>query len=724
MPLIAWLLIAYLAGLLTGFAGAHVSLAILFAAVATFLAAREKLALAALTAFLALGVAAAAASRDANERCIRAVANTDTITVKLDRDAAPGSFASGHLFRCPAGISIFAAEGRAPAGATIQVRGHIVRSGDGKSLAVQGAALTIRAPPSWTARLRRSAEINTDGAFDADAPIVKALVLADMSDMPADVRDRWAAAGLAHMLSVSGLHVGIIAMVVELLLGVARVNRKAAPIASAVVIVVYVVIIGAPPPAVRSAAMLALRGLCRLVQRPVSPWAYLAVGAAQPIFDPPVVLDLGYQLSVIGVGALIAGASLVKRLEIRGPKLRRDLLAGLAITVVASIATAPLVAWSFGRVSLIAPLSNLLAGPVIAVVQPILFLAVLVGPFASVARFVAGASHPLLISLDGIASFSAQVPGASVTVWPSTGAALAAGVISVCVLVACAHDRPARPLTLAVAAVVLLLFAPRPPEGQWTELHMIDVGQGDAIALHTRADHWVLIDAGRIWPGGDAGKRTVTPYIAHQGGKLVGFILSHPHADHVGGASSVLDALRPDWYYDAAFIAHSGPYDSSLVAARRDQVRWRRVHPGESLTVDEATIRFLAPDSVFEASLPDPNNASTVVLIIVGRRRFLLMGDAEREEEDWLLAHQKDWLGADVLKVGHHGSSTSSTPAFLDAVRPSIALVSVGFHNSYGHPSNGVMADLAGRGAEVLRTDQVGTVVLATDGNSLLVRGR
>jgi competence protein ComEC len=251
---------------------------------------------------------------------------------------------------------------------------------------------------------------------------------------------------------------------------------------------------------------------------------------------------------------------------------------------------------------------------------------------------------------------------------------------------------------------------------------MIDVGQGDAIALRTRAGHWVLFDAGRIWPAGDAGRRTVVPYIAHRGGTLTAFVLTHPHADHVGGAASVLDALHPARYLDAAFVAPSGPYEASLLAARRDNVRWGRVHPGDVLTIDEATIRFLAPDSVFEASLPDPNNASTVALIQVGAIRFLLMGDAERAEEDWLLANEPDFLRADVLKVGHHGSSTSSTDAFLDAVRPKIALVSVGLGNTYGHPSTEVMADLVRRGARVLRTDRLGTVVLATDGRSLLVR--
>jgi competence protein ComEC len=148
---------------------------------------------------------------------------------------------------------------------------------------------------------------------------------------------------------------------------------------------------------------------------------------------------------------------------------------------------------------------------------------------------------------------------------------------------------------------------------------------------------------------------------------------------------------------------------------------WQRVHPEDSLVVDGVVFRFLGPDSAWTAGLSDPNLASTIVLVRAGEVRVLLVGDAERPEEDWLLARYGDSLRADVLKVGHHGSSTSSSDAFLAAVRPRVALVSVGLGNSYGHPSPDVMATLAARGAQVLRTDRLGTIVVRTDGRRLLV---
>ena len=136
------------------------------------------------------------------------------------------------------------------------------------------------------------------------------------------------------------------------------------------------------------------------------------------------------------------------------------------------------------------------------------------------------------------------------------------------------------------------------------------------------------------------------------------------------------------------------------------------------------TVSFLAPDSAWTIGLKDPNLASTIALVRYGTVRFLLVGDAERGEEDWLLANKWDELHADVLKVGHHGSSTSSSDAFLKAVHPGVAIISVGAGNKYGHPSEDVLYALARAGAEVLRTDEAGTVVIRTDGAHIEVEAK
>jgi competence protein ComEC len=256
------------------------------------------------------------------------------------------------------------------------------------------------------------------------------------------------------------------------------------------------------------------------------------------------------------------------------------------------------------------------------------------------------------------------------------------------------------------------------------ELHLLDVGQGDAIALRTSAGRWIVVDAGGAWRSGDAGRSVVAPYLAHRGGPLALFVLSHPHADHVGGAASLFSALRPARFLDPGYVGTTPAYLAALREAHDAAIPWQRVHPGDSIVVDDVVLTALAPDSTWAAHLDDANLASTVLLARVKEVRILLTGDAEGPEEEWLLAHAPEALAADVLKVAHHGSATSTTPAFLDAVRPRVALVSVGARNMYGHPDPTVVSALAAAGAVVLRTDLLGTVIVRTDGRSLEVEAR
>ncbi|HEY6090083.1 MAG TPA: DNA internalization-related competence protein ComEC/Rec2 [Gemmatimonadaceae bacterium] len=583
------------------------------------------------------------------------------------------------------------------------------------------------APPTVLSRIRARAARSIDATFGDDAPLARALLIADQRQIPTEMRDRYAAAGLVHMLSISGLHVAVIAAAMELLFQVARMPRRVALCGAFVATGVYVAVIGAPPPALRSAAMLGVAMASVIAQRPTSPWAAWAIGAFVPLYDPRTVLDVGYQLSVLGMCALVAAGSLwrrhlAKRIDGWKAKVSKDLLT----SVVACAVTSPLVAWVFGRLSLIAPLSNLVAAPILTLAQPVLFLALVFSPVPALARFCAQAVHPLLFAFDWIAWSAASIPGAAISVATTIPTALLAAVAATALVIACVSRFPSRPAVMGVGALAVMAILPAFQSGHngEVELHVLDVGQGDAILLRTDHGRWVLFDAGPAWRGGDAGRSTVLPYIRRRGGRLEAFVLSHPHTDHVGGAASVLAAMRPHTYWDAAFAGGSEAYSLSLAAARKEGVEWHRVHPGDSIAIDGVRLSFLAPDSSWTVGLKDPNLASTIALVRFGVVRFLLVGDAERAEEDWLLGHHREELRADVLKVAHHGSSTSSSDEFLTAVHPDVAVISVGAQNKYGHPSVDVLHALARVGAEVLRTDQAGTVIVRTDGVHIEVETR
>ncbi|MDB4888555.1 MAG: internalization-related competence protein ComEC/Rec2, partial [Gemmatimonadetes bacterium] len=506
---------------------------------------------------------------------------------------------------------------------------------------------------------------------------------------------------------------GIVALALELLASVLRLPRTPARVATLLLLAVYVAGIGAPPPAVRAAVMLGALLVARLMQRPTSPWAILALGAAAPLWDPYTALDLGWQLSVAGTAALIAGGSLAKRIVPKkwGGK-RRTLATGGVVSIVATAVTAPLVAWAFGRVALLGPITNLLADPVMGLLQPLLFVAMAI-PILGVESFVADAAHALIAAFDGVARAAVAVPGSAPLVLPSALGAVASGASSVALVVACVSRRPLRASIVGAVCIALLVVEPLLPKVRApSELHMIDVGQGDALALRSSRGRWIVVDAGRSWIGGDAGRNTVAPYLAHLGGDVALFVLSHPHADHVGGAASLFAMLHPRRFLDPGYAGGSQPYRDALAEARKDGIPWQRVHPGDSLVVDDIVLTALAPDSVWTSKLHDANLASSVLMARIGTARILFTGDAEAEEEEWLLEHYPDALHADVLKVAHHGSSTSTTSQFLAAVAPRIALVSVGAHNSYGHPDVEVMDALRVADVTTLRTDRLGTVVL------------
>ena len=729
MPLVAWSALAYAAGLLAGFTLSERLAALagtVLAAVAIIaLRAGKRTWLAGIASLATAGLLIALAEGARERSCGALLAARHTWTLRVERPANEGDVARGILSidGCRRRATVFVETGRGAPGEILELTGRA--SVEERSVLVQDGRLRVLGADDLLARTRARTGARIDRLFGTDAAIVRALVIGDMGAIDAAQRDRYADAGLVHMLSVSGLHVGIIALALELLGAALRLPRVPTRMVSIALLVLYVAGIGAPPPAVRAAVMLGVLHASRLRQRPTDRWAILALGGLAPLVVPRTVLDLGWQLSVAGTAALVAGGALVRRIVPRGwHGVRRTVVAGGTISVVATVTTAPLVAWSIGRVALVGPVTNLLADPIMGLLQPVLFLALCI-PVAPIDQLCADAAHALIGAFDWIARLGAAIPGGAVTVVPSTTSAVLAGVAAAAALVACASTYPIRAILTCAASIASIVVLPLVSGGRRvTELHVLDVGQGDAVALRTRANRWILVDAGRSWIGGDAGRSTVVPYIAHRGGDVALFVLSHPHADHVGGAASVFAALRPARFLDPGYVGTTPSYLAALAEAARDRIPWQRVHPGDSIRVDEVTLTALAPDSAWAAGLSDANLASTVLVARVGRIRFLFTGDAEGEEEEWLLARDPGALVADVLKVGHHGSRTSTTPRFLGAVRPRLALVSVGAHNTYGHPSPEVLQALRDSGAQVLRTDRAGTIVVSTDGRHLEVEAR
>lgn len=723
MPLVALAYVAVAAGLLIGSGG----LLFFGGAVAMgFVAAgawRRSVVLVSLAALHAVGAAVGWIARQSDERCAAQIAREGRATVRLREPVAPGvsarAFATGR--GCRVAVRLRVISDSASTGATVAVRGLV--SQEGARVSFSEARIRRLRPPGILARARTRAGHTIDALFGDRAPLARALVIADEGDIAPEVRRQFADAGIIHMLSVSGLHVAVLAEAIVLALLMAGASTRRAEVAATVLVAVFVVFVGAPSPAVRSAAMFAALVAAKRLQRPTSPWALLALGAAVPLVEPRVANEIGYHLSVVGMAALIASGRLTRRvvpatLPSWGARVLRETIA----TVVASAVTAPIVAWHFGRVSLAAPLTNLAAAPLFGLAQPALFLTLLVAPIRPVASLLADGTRVLLAGIERVGAWGAAIPWSAIDAQPSVASAMALAVASIALLFACAARYWATPASVVIAALGFSLWWPvvRPWSSR-LEVHMIDVGQGDAIALRTPRWRWILIDAGDTWRDTDVGERVVAPYLRRRGGEIALFVVSHPHADHIGGARSVLERVPVAAIYDGAYPQPSSVYAQLLEAAATRHVRWHTARTGDAIVVDGVTLTVLAPDSADIANAHDANAASVVLMAEYRGARVLLTGDAEREVEAALVQRLGDRLGADVLKAGHHGSATSSTGPFLDAVSPRVALVSVGAGNRYGHPSEDVVRALQQHGAQVLRSDDGGSVVVSLDGSERMV---
>ena len=284
-----------------------------------------------------------------------------------------------------------------------------------------------------------------------------------------------------------------------------------------------------------------------------------------------------------------------------------------------------------------------------------------------------------------------------------------------------------RAATLAVAcATALCLWPPRAVSHDLV-VTAIDVGQADALLVQTPAGHAYLVDAGgRLERGGalassgaeDVGERIVVPFLVRSGiHHLDAILVSHPHGDHVGGVAPVLRELGANGFADSGQSYAGSAYRDALAAARDGNVPMLEPRGGDVWRTDDGlTFRFYGPTLPYiTGSRSDINSNSLVFRLEYRRFRMLFMGDAGTETEGRLLAHGDD-LRAAVLKVGHHGSAYGTTDAFVRAVTPSDALISVGRDNLFGHPAASTLETLRNHGARIWRTDENGAIIVRTDG--------
>jgi competence protein ComEC len=607
---------------------------------------------------------------------------------------------------------------------------------------------------AWMYSLRGRLGDALDGALpEPQAALARGLLLGQRADIPDDLNAAMNTTGTSHLVAISGYNVSLVAALIIATFSF-LIGRRRAAVLALVAIAGYTALTGGSPTVVRAAIMGSLFVTATIVGRPTSALASILLAAAiMTGLDPRVIEDVSFQLSFAAIAGLVylappLEAMLANALRTRGIEpdsgwLSATLLEASAVTVAAIVATLPIMALHFERVSLVALFTNLLLVPAFPVILASTALTAITGAvWQPLGDATAWLSWAMLTYLIEVARFFEALPIAAVDI-PDVSTAHAA--VAYLLLFALgwwlARYRAAPPAQDTVGAAspdrvvlrasglspVLLLAAVATIAGAiayWAVtdspedrlvVTVLDVGQGDALLIETPGGHRALVDGG---PSGDALMRELGDELPFWERTIDLVALTHPHEDHLGGLVDALDRYEVRQVIAPPLTAETATYQAWRARIDAQGVPYHGARPGDVIDLgDGATLRVLGPGPQ-TAEEDQMNDASLVLMMEWQDVSFLLTGDIEESSEAALLQANAN-VSATVLKVPHHGSATSSSAAFLDAVQPSVALVSAGAGNRFGHPSPEVLDRLSD--AHILRTDLHGAITLSTDGTHLWI---
>lgn len=571
-----------------------------------------------------------------------------------------------------------------------------------------------------------------------EGELLKGILIGERGGIPFSTRTAFVHSGIAHILAVSGSNVVVVYACFTTLFGLLRIPRTGAMLLNALMLVLYMLLTGSQPPIVRATVMALVILFSRLLGG--RPNSLNAVGVAALIvlaYDARQLFDVGFQLSFAAVVSIIYFYPALNThiLKLTGPALwRRTLVAALqvcAVTLVASVGTLPLTAIYFGKVSVVGIFTNIVILPLVGVSVTLGFVSALLGWITPLAEAVGAVNVLVLRAILETAKYSGGLSWAFVETFRFKPVHAVPFYLVLLWLFHLSVRRVSRVLLIVLLCCLNIFLIL--PEGRLDALpaerlrvSFIDVGQGDAALVEFPGGRTMLIDAGAWSEEYDAGEQIVTPFLKRRGiTRLDWFVASHPHADHIGGAPHVFRSFEVNEVVESGQPAADPAYARYVRAIEQEHASLRIARSFDSvLTVAGVRVYVCYPTA--EVVGPDSsnpyrniNNTSVVLKLVYGESAFLFMGDLEREGEAQLCRMFGDFLRADVLKVGHHGSSTSSTEEMLEFVRPHYAVISVGRNNTFNHPSEDVIDRLRAFGADVLRTDEEGAVIFETDGRTL-----
>ena len=611
-------------------------------------------------------------------------------------------------------------------------------------------------PLGWIETLRIQTERVIDTIYtepSLHAQLLKGILLGKRSDVPTETLDLFRNSGTFHVLAVSGLHVGLVAMFCYFGFSLFRFPQKVLCLLTILAVLIYACLIGFRPSVFRASLMAILFLCATLIDRDADLFNLLAFAAlVLLVLNPQQLWDVGFQLSFAAVTSIVYFVPKMEKLLRRWWKGTEDspsdssgsiltrfrntavkwLVLSYLVTFAAQIGTGPLIAFHFFRGYplgiIVGPFAVGLVSLIVAVGMASVCVGFLWIPLAKLLGFLNHAIISVFLSLIGVFGQTWGV----IKITPPTFGLF---VLYIAMCLGITHWRSIyrqwRIASLIGLSVVVIWVwdAAFHERGKLLEVITLDVGQGDAAIVRFPDNRTILIDGGirrnyyneqkQRLVNYDVGERVIEPYLDFHGiRKLDMVVLTHPDIDHGGGLGYILQNFEVGRVLGIADIPlNSQTHQRLHTIVEANNIPYSFPYAGKINLTSTATLRLLHPIDAASTNLldQDKNDDSLVIQLTYGEVDILFTGDIGKKAESRLIASGQD-LRSEVLKVPHHGSRTSSSAPFLDAVLPRYAIFSLGQRNRYQFPHADVVARYQGRGCVLLRTDQAGAITLRTDG--------
>jgi competence protein ComEC len=566
-----------------------------------------------------------------------------------------------------------------------------------------------------------------------EANFLIGLLLGDRTDISEEIKSAFMNTGTIHVLAVSGSHVVLVAEIIVVVVGLLRFSRKPKILLTVAALIFYMYLTGATPSVVRATIMMIVLTIGKLFEERIDVYNVLGVSAVIIlVLEPKQLFDVGFQLSFSAVFSIVYFYPKLNALIPKIPepleelKVMQWLWQLFAVSLAAQIGTIPFTAYYFGKVSVVSLFANLIVVPLVGVIVTIGLSGALLGIFATwIASCFSEVNNLTAIITLNFVKWAEQVPYAIVNTatFGLKETLMYSALIGFLFNAGNSVVRKRILFASLTAADIFLFTSLDVPADKNLRITFLDVGQGDCAVIQFPSGETAVVDAGPKVPGFDAGEKTVVPFLRRAGISMVdALIATHPHADHIGGIPFLLRHFPVKQTIDADQRERSDLFnDYEALGKNVEHITTRAgmmfSYGGTRLYVLHPTERFLDNDS--SNGYTDLNETSVVFKLLYGQTSILFTGDAEADAEKQIVDVYGDFVKSDIVKAGHHGSSTSSSEQFVSSVMPNDVVVSVAKFNKFRHPSKRVIQRFKTHGASVLRTDREGAIVFESDGRSL-----